>query len=437
MNKRMFEDMKIKKERPPVKPEKKIFPIRDIQEIKKEKTYKEPFAKRLYTNPQLPRKKIKSSKIIFLIIVLCVFFGLVFWSSFLFEQVDISITQKHQIYNLEQEEFIASKNDDSLVPFEVMILSGEKSEKVNLTQSSSVSLKSKGEITLYNEYNKENEKLVADTYLSDENGIVYLTDKTVSIPGYKEKDGIIIPGQVNVLVNSFLPGESYNGNPSDFTINAYKNTPKFKKIYGKAYTSFSGGASGVMYSMDEKDKENISDLVDSSLKESLRNKVNSLIPEDYVFYSDAYNFLSEINGEVLSKTPEADISISGILSVVLLKEDDLKTAIIKRKIPKISNEEMDKIEIKGINNLVFNFTNNDQLVTKDLESISFSLEGELDFIWRPDISTLKNNLKGVSKENILEIFKQDIGIEDAKLKIFPPWKKTLPLDTEKIRIKII
>lgn len=437
MNRRMIEDMKIKKERLFVEPEKTIFPIKKIEEVREEKNYKESFTKRLYTNPQPPKKKIKLKKVIFVLLSFSLFFGLIFWSSILFEEVNVSVIKKHQIFNLEKEIFTASKNDESMIPFEVMILSDEKSERVNLTQSETVSLKSKGEITLYNEYNKEIEKLVANTYLSDENGIVYLTDKSVSIPGYKEKDGVVIPGQVNVLATAFLPGESYNGNPSMFTINAYKNTPKFEKIYGKANSSFSGGASGLKYFMDEKDKEGISSLADSSLEESLLNKVDSLIPEEYIFYPNAYNFSSKIDQSVLSNTPEADISISGILSVILFKEDDLKNAIIRKKIPKISKEEMNKIQINGIDNLILNFTEPDQLISKNLESISFSLNGELDFIWNPDVSLLKTKLKGVPKENILEIFKQDIGIENASIKIFPPWKKNLPIDEKRIKIKII
>jgi hypothetical protein len=437
MNRRMLEDIKIKKERIFVEPEKTTFPVKKIEEIKKEKVFSEPFTKRLYSNPQPPKKTIKLRKIVFILFVFSIFIGLIFWSSKLFEEVNVTITKKHQVYNLDKEVYTASKTDGSMIPFEVMILSGDKSEKVNLTQSSTVSIKAKGEITLYNEYNKETEKLVANTYLSDENGIVYLTDKPVSIPGYKEIDGVIIPGQVIVGATSFLPGESYNGNPAMFTINAYKNTPKFKKIYGKASTPFTGGASGLMYSMEEKDKDILLGKADASLEDNLLNKVDSLIPNDYIFYPNAYNFSSKIDDGVLSKTAEADINVSGVLSVVLLKEDDLVNAIIKKKLPKISKEEMDKIEINGIDQLIFNFTNIDQLVTKDLDSISFSLKGDLDFIWNPDTALLKSKLKGISKENILEIFKQDIGIEDAKLKIFPPWVKTLPLDEEKIKIQII
>jgi len=41
---------------------------------------------------------------------------------------------------------------------------------------------------------------------------------------------------------------------------------------------------------------------------------------------------------------------------------------------------------------------------------------------------------GISKNNILPIFKQDPGIVTASVNIFPPWQTYIPFDISKISI---
>lgn len=442
MNRRIIEDIKINKKKASLKPS----PIINnrIKEDKIETEITSDYSninfnsnsKRIFRDPHLPGEKKKSNKFIFILFFLIVLTGIIFWGSLLFESVNVVITKKHQIFNLDHQTLTALKDLKSSIPFEIIIVSEKKAQDVNLSQSEEVSLKAKGDIVLYNEYSKNAEKLSVNTYLSDENGKVYLTDKTISIPGYTIKDKKIIPGQVVVSATSFLPGESYNGSPIDFHVNAFKGTSKYEKIYGKAKTIFSGGALGLNYSLNEQDEEKLKKIVNSFFKESLLNKVNSLIPKEYIFYPEASSFTYEIEKNFLSPTPNSRINISGTLSAVLLLEDNLKKTIIKKTLPEISDKELNTIEITGVNNLVFNFTDDNQIITKELESAHFSLTGELDFIWTPDLVNLKNKLLGVAKDNLTAIFEQDIGIGNASVKIFPPWKKILPIDPSRIHITV-
>lgn len=463
MNRKILQDIKVKREKISIKPENFFVPekkeeinipiekekyksgetsLQDIfneifAENKKKEFIVENKTKRISRNPHLPRKKRTIGILFSRILLLSLFLGIIFLGSLLFEKVSITITKKHQIFNLENESFIGLKELDSKVPFEIMIVSDQKSENINFSEGKEVSLKAQGEIVLYNEYSKTPEKLVVNTYISDENGKVYLLDKGVSIPGYTEKEGKIIPGEVIVSATSFLPGESYNGNLTSFTINAYKNTPKFKKIYGKSTKDFSGGAIGLYYSLNKKDIENLKNIALNNLKESLIKKVDSLIPKEYIFYPSAYNFSYKINENTLSPTMNGKVDISGVLSVVILKEKELKEEIIRNKITKITEKELQSIEIQGMDKLVFGFVDSNQTITKDLNSISFYLKGILDFIWNPDVASLRNNLFNTPRENIETIFKNDIGVGNTDVKIFPPWKKTLPSDKSKIKIEVI
>lgn len=441
MVKRIIEDIK-----PKIKQNRQLEQTKEINFPKIEKAETEIGEENLIKNkkrlstrrlkikeePKLLRMSFLFSLIIFLSV------GIVFWCSLIFEKAEVSITPKTNLISLKDDFYKASKNSLIESPFEIMIIRDEKSENIKFSKVSEISTKAKGEITLYNEYSQTAENLQSGTYLSDETGKVYLTEKAVLIPGYKiVEGGKKNPGEVRVFVSSFLPGESYNGSPSDFYINAFKGTPKYEKIYGKAESEMTGGAQGVYYSFREEDREGLDKIANSSLKNDLLKKVDSLIPSDYIFYKEASNFSYEIDENFLSKTPNGEIKIYGNLEVVLFKEKELNDVILKKILPDTKKEEIETISIYGVRDLSFRFGDKNQIISKDLVNFDFMLTGDIKLVWNPNISALKNNLLGVSKINLSHVFAKDIGISDASVKIFPPWKSTLPIKESNIKIEIL
>ncbi len=95
---------------------------------------------------------------------------------------------------------------------------------------------------------------------------------------------------------------------------------------------------------------------------------------------------------------------------------------------------MKEITISNLDELSFDFVNPSQLITKDMNNFSFSLTGNVNAIWKPDVEILKSKLLGIHKDEVLSVFRQDPGISSAIVKVFPPWKKYIPEDILKINI---
>jgi hypothetical protein len=257
----------------------------------------------------------------------------------------------------------------------------------------------------------------------------------VTIPGYtKDINAKVVPGQIITQISSFLPGDTYNGSPTDFYINSFKGGTKYNKIYGKLQSPLTGGAVGTVYTLDDNTKNDIATIAQSSLKEDLLKQVKALVPPGYILYPDALVFSYTTPDNIISKTPETGIEIDGSLSVVLLKEKSLMDNIIKTSLPDILGSELREVKIPDMSKFVFSFTNNGQLITKDMENVSFTLSGDADAIWNPDTETLKTKLRGVNQNAVLPIFQEDKGIAQALVKIFPPWQKSIPNDLSKINI---
>jgi len=430
----ILEDIKIKKSAYT----KSYGEIKDKKQIIFKKEVLSSNKQRLQRTPQIKTKPKILHKFTLLFFILAIIVGGIYWGGDIFQKADITITSKHQLITYNSKQFITSKDsNDNSVNFEIMIVSDKKLKNITLTESKDVSIKAQGSITLYNEFSSKPQKILAETFLSDNNGKAYQTDTVATIPGYKtDKNKKIIPGQVSVNINAFLPGEAYNGSPTDFHINSFKETTKYNKIYGKLKSPLVDGALGLIYTLNDSDKSAIDTMAQSSFKEDLLKQVRALVPLGYILYSNALTFSYKIGDNILSKTSDREIEMEGILSVVLLKEKSLMDNIIKISLPDIKGDELKEIKISDLSKLSFNFTNKEQLITKDMNSVSFALSGDITAIWNPNVELLKTKLIGIHKNNVLSIFRQDPGIASALLKIFPPWQKYIPSDLSKINIVV-
>ena len=416
---------------------------KEIERIKEEKIdeyFKEKNrgVQRIGRTPQIKTRARIIHKPTIIIFIFCIIIGGIYWGGNIVEKADVTITAKHQLVTYNTKQFIASKDTTgNPVDFEIMIVSDKRTKNIILSDSKEVSTKAQGSITLYNEFSTNPIKLSSGTYTMDEGGKTYKVDSTVTIPGYKlDADKKIIPGQTVANISSFLSGDAYNGEPKSFFITSFKGTAKYDKIYGKLKTALLGGAQGVVYTLNDANKTNIDNLAKTYLKEDLMKQVKAQVPPGYILYPDALTFSYKTDDNFISKNPDAEVPMEGTLSVVLLKEQSLIDNIIKISIPNITGDESKEIKISDLNKFVFNFTDANQVIMKEMTTVSFSLTGSVNAIWSPDVDVLKTKLLGVDKNKVLPVFREDKGIASALVKIFPSWKSYIPNDVSKINIII-
>lgn len=418
---------------------KKEEKIEHIQEEKINEYFKNKYSDRqkIRRTPHLKKDSNVFKKNIKIIFYFLVVFGLVYFIGNFFHKANITIIPKFQQITYENKQFIASKDlINGPIDFEITIRSDKKSKGIILSDSKEISVKAKGSITLFNEFSMNPQKLGAGTFIIDNDGKTYKIDNTVTIPGYKTNNGKIIPGQIITSITSFLPGESYNGKPKNFYVNSFKGTNKYSKIYGETQTPLSGGIAGEVYVLNDANKKTLDDIANTTFKDDLFKKVKTEIPSGYILYPNALTFSYKIDDNFSSKTPEAEVPIEGTLSVILIKEKGLIDNIIEMSLPNITKEELVGLKILDLDKLTFNFTNKDQIIEKDTNTIPFTLTGKVGALWSPDVDSIKSKLKGIHKDNVLPIFKEDKTIASAIVKISPPWKKYIPEDLRKINILI-
>lgn len=392
---------------------------------------------KIYSTPRVKKSNFYIRKPIKFLLLTAILVGGIYFVSNLFEKTTITIRQKTTELVLDKEVLNAFNAKDSPMNFELMIVPETETKEITLTEKEDVSIKAHGEVTFYNEYSTKSQKLLIHTFISDSSGKAYQTDGVVNIPGYKlDQSKKIVPGQASIGITSFLAGDTYNGEPSDFSINSFKGTAKAKKIYAKLKSPLKGGAQGIVYRPSPQDLGVLNAYALSTFKSNLLKRVTAQVPAGYILYPEAMNVSSKVEDSILSPTPNYKAKITGLVSSVIINKDDLSRTLIKRLLPNLSPLELAQVKIGDISDLTFSFSTPNQIISKDLKSVSFNLSGKINPVWSHDAEVLKKSYAGVSKKDIQPIFKSDPGITYASVKIFPPWNKYLPTDTSKIEVII-
>ena len=165
-------------------------------------------------------------------------------------------------------------------------------------------------------------------------------------------------------------------------------------------------------------------------------KLIAQVPDGYILYSNATKFSYVTGDNIISKTPEFKMEITGTLVAYLIKKVDLSDSLINKLLPEIGIKEKFEILQPDLSQLTFNFADKEQSISKDITNFDFDLTGNLLINWSPNIDELKSLLLNKNKEEVSYIFKNDPGISSAGVKIIPFWCNYLPQNSNNIKITL-
>ena len=135
---------------------------------------------------------------------------------------------------------------------EILQSTSTDSISVPASGSSKVDKKSTGTVVIFNN-TTASQKFTKGTKLQASNGLIYLLDKAVTVPAKKTVSKKIVLGSVTTTVTADVSGEKYNSGPKDFTFPSLKGTTKFDTIYGRSKGSITGGYTGDVPNISQKD----------------------------------------------------------------------------------------------------------------------------------------------------------------------------------------
>ncbi len=360
--------------------------------------------------------------------------GLIIALLYAFGGATVTVTPAIETISLDQE-FVAQKDGtaNATLPYQLMILKEEVSDKISGGELKDVAQKAQGKVVLYNEYSSSPQPLKEDTRLEAPDGKIYKIKGAVQIPGTTTNNGVILAGQLEVVVVAENPGPDYNiTSPVEFKIFGFKGTPKYQKFYGKNNTSIEGGFIGKKALPDEASLSGATQSLETALKDKLLSSARAQIPSGFVLLNGAELFMLEpIASGVPDATGTLPISMKGTLYGFLFNKDTLESTIVKKIIPDYDES---PIDIRGLDTLLISIKDKEKIAPSEAKEIHFSLRGDATVVWQIDVDKIQSTLAGKERKKFMEIMKSFPTITKAELSLRPVWVQKITMDKTSIKV---
>ena len=378
--------------------------------------------------PSKKKNKFSPRSLLAFVIILLSISVIVFAFSLSYSKAVVTITPK--IVNLNINGTYTAKKDSATdLSYEVLTAKSTATSTVPAIKGPLLQTKSKGIATIFNK-NNLNQVLVAGTRISNTDGLVFRTTKTITVPAQKTN-----PGSIDVVVVADKAGANYNlksiDTKYDFKLPGYIGMEKYDKFYARLKTDTTGGFSGNKITISEEVKNSAVKLMEESLKDKLLNKIKTVTPANYTYYDSAYNIKYDAGEPIMKDANKAELTLNATIYIAVFKTDILVKSLAGTETKKFPS---DTYNIIGDKDLVFKLSNSKDFSAQKGSPMIFTLKGDISIVGTLDEDKLKNELKGLKLEESNAIFNKYGAIGSAYSLITPFWLRFFPDSIEKIKI---
>ncbi|MFZ2522537.1 MAG: hypothetical protein WAX44_03450 [Minisyncoccia bacterium] len=360
--------------------------------------------------------------------------ALAFAISAFFRSAQVKITPQETTKSL-SETFTAKKDVlPNNLSFQVVSISKETEKIVDQTDTvgeEKVERKAGGKIVIYNNYSAETQKLVATTRFQTPEGLIFRIKDPVVVPGRTTKDGKIVPGSIEAYVEADKSGPSYNTGLKDFTIPGFKGDPRFKDVYARSKTEMIGGFSGMQRTVSKEVLTRVEDEMKSLLMESAKVDLVNQIPADFILFPNTISYKFDPAVQSILSSGQVVIKKKGTASAVIFDRANLTKIIQARILPESGT---DIVRISNMDKFEFSYLATTTPISSSISSITFSLNGEPNFVWTFDESKLKSDLLGLSKKSAKAVISTYPSIKEAWILTRPFWNQKIPKSLDDVSL---
>ncbi len=337
--------------------------------------------------------------------------------------------------------YVLQHAQETGLSYEIGAVNKSASATVSAVDGPAVSLSSSGKVTIYNAYSSQSQRLIAGTRLASEAGRVYRLTSSVVIPGYTGSGSSLKPGSIVTTVTADKPGQEYDIAKTDtleqFTIVAYKGTPRYETMYARINTDITGGFVGTKKVVDPAVVASTTARLQQEIIASAISQVAGTLPDGYITYDDGY--VSSFSAPTIgaASAGSATITVQGTVYALLLREDVLVERIMGK-------EAIDAFAEFGytaasIGTLDFSIANQKDFSPEKKNNLIIKLAGKAALVGSIPVDEIKTKLAGLAlseTSDVLRSYKPVIDIEKSSGQITPPWAR-VPADPDRVHIEVL
>lgn len=321
----------------------------------------------------------------------------------------------------------------SKVPGQIFVVRDSVTKRVPATGKQYVSRKATGTLTVFNAYSSQPQSIVASTRFVTPDGIIFRSASAITIPGAKIENGKIIPSSIDIQVIADKPGVQANVGPvARLSIPGFAKTPKYDGFYGSLKDGASGGFVGETSVPTEKDVALAKEQGATTLQAELQNKITASVPPEFSVLAGATKFtiLKQSVQSEASSDGTVGVVTEGQLSILAFREQDVKK-FLQLKLRKEIGEEY-RIDIEE---LAYGALNPKAVVVGSghmLVPVTYSAT----LSYGVTAQMIQDKIAGQPKADLNKLILEIEGISGGKASLQPFYVKTVPKNSDKIKVTI-
>jgi hypothetical protein len=350
-----------------------------------------------------------------------------------FTKADITINFEKTPWNLEHT-FVASTSVSGsglgyAIPGQLL---DQKKNMVQLFPASGkgqVTQKAVTQITIYNAYGTDPQRLVATTRFETPDGKIFHIDSGVVVPGATQQDGKLSPSSITVSATADKAGEEYNIGPiSRLTIPGFAGTPKYQGFYGAIENGASGGFVGEHAVATDADVSSAQEKATQIFQAVFQNTFLASPPDGLKIIDGASQL------RILKLTVDRNVNADGNFAV--LGEAEFRSMAFKEEDLKHRVENLATLDYPDRVFESFSMSYRDAKPDFDQRTLVFTVEatGTLTTSFNPDL--FKSEILGKSESDVHTLVLSIPHLTDAKVSLSPFWVKRVPEDKSKVTVTV-
>jgi hypothetical protein len=315
------------------------------------------------------------------------------------------------------------------LPGQLSVAKGNLNMNFPATGKSTISTKAGGMLTVYNSYAVQAQVLVATTRFESPDGKIFRLVNKTTIPGMKTVNGKTTPGSVDVQVIADQPGPDYNVAPSQgWKIPGFKGKPQYDKFSVELKTSMTGGAVGNQVIPTPDDIKQGKIKIESALSDVLKSKTLILNSQNLKLLDNAsvLSLTTENIGSQVDKDNNFSIFAAGELRQLVFDEKMLQDTILTSLSTSTTDMKIDNFSISYGTSTV-DFVNG---------KMTFSISGTLTYEPEIDFDAFKNNILGLSADDLKTTIFNLPGLNKANISFWPFWVNSVPTRASHVNMTV-
>ncbi len=373
-------------------------------------------SQRVSNRPTFPYKTLFA-----VLIVIAISLGALYY----FSSAKVEITP-NTVSAAVQSSFTANQSSGDL-PYEIITAQKIASQSVKSSGTKTVTTSASGSITIYNTQAKA-QKLVANTRFATTAGLIFRIHEAVSIPGGTATK----PGTAKATVYADKPGDSYNVDPTSFTIPGFAGTPLASQVYARSSVAIAGGASGTMPVVNPADEAQAQKALMTALAPDLTASLQSQIPAGYILVPGAATTtFTELTPAASPTTGMVDVKEQGTITAVVFPN----TALAKSVATSVAGlgYQGEPVSLLPASNLTFVSAG---LPDATATSFSFTLAGTASLEYVVDPTRIAAAVAGKTRSAAEVALTNYPEVKRAVIILRPFWRQTFPEDPSTIAVTV-